>query len=104
MALQNADRLQEQILMTESAQNNIETVMALKQAAAAGKANLKAHNIDDVDAVLDEIAEQNDQMSQIQDALAQSALGGIDEDDLQAELDVCILTCLMFHPFVLCWV
>jgi predicted RNA binding protein with dsRBD fold (UPF0201 family) len=86
--MQNADRLQEQILMTESAQSNIQTVMALQQAAAAGKANLKANNIDDVDAVLDEIAEQNDQMTQIQDALAQSTMHGIDDDELQAELDV----------------
>lgn len=72
----------------EMSQNNILTVTALQQAATAGKANLKANDIEDVDLVLDEIAEQNDQMSQIQDALAQSTMQGVDEDDLEAELDV----------------
>lgn len=86
--MQNSDRLQEQILQTETQQSNIQTVMALQQAAVAGKANLKANNIDDVDTVLDEIAEQNDQMTQIQDALAQSTMHDVDEDDLMAELDV----------------
>ena len=62
--------------------------MALQQAAVAGKANLKANNIEDLDAVLDDIAEQNDQMSQIQDALAQSTMNDIDDDELLAELDV----------------
>lgn len=88
MAVQNnSDRLQEQILQMEMSQNNILTVTALQQAATAGKANLKANDIEDVDLVLDEIAEQNDQMSQIQDALAQSTMQGVDEDDLEAELD-----------------
>ena len=73
-------------------QNNILTVTALQQAATAGKANLKANDIEDVDLVLDEIAEQNDQMSQIQDALAQSTMTGVDEMDLEAELDVCSLS------------
>jgi hypothetical protein len=87
--MQNSDRLAEQILQMEMSQNNILTVTALQQAAAAGKANLKANDIEDVDLVLDEIAEQNDQMSQIQDALAQSTMAGVDEDDLEAELNVC---------------
>jgi nitrogen-specific signal transduction histidine kinase len=86
--MQNADRLEEQIMMTESSQSNIETVKALQQAAAAAKATLKVNNIDNLDAVLDEIAEQNDQMTQIQEALAQSTVHGIDDDELQAELDV----------------
>jgi predicted RNA binding protein with dsRBD fold (UPF0201 family) len=89
--MQNADRLQEQILQMEMSQNNILTVTALQQAAAAGKANLKANDIEDVDLVLEEIAEQNDQMSQIQDALAQSTMTGVDEADLEAELDVRLL-------------
>lgn len=51
--------------------------------------DLQANDIEDVDIVLDEIAEQNDQMSQIQDALAQSTMaGGIDDDELEAELNV----------------
>lgn len=79
----------------EMSQNNILTVTALQQAASAGKANLKANDIEDVDLVLDEIAEQNDQMSQIQDALAQSTMAGVDEDDLEAELDVRCLS--RFH-------
>lgn len=86
--LQNSDRLAEQILQMEMSQSNIQTVAALQQAAAAGKANLKANDIEDVDLVLDEIAEQNDQMVQITDALGQSTIAGIDEDDLEAELNV----------------
>lgn len=82
----NSDRLAEQILQMEMSQSNVQTVAALQQAAAAGKANLKANDIEDVDLVLEEIAEQNDQMVQITDALGQSTIGGIDEDDLEAEL------------------
>lgn len=89
LCVQNADRVQEQILQMEMSQNNILTVTALQQAANAGKANLKANDIEDVDQVLDDIAEQNDQMSQIQDALAQSTMVGVDDEDLEAELDVC---------------
>lgn len=86
--MQNSDRLAEQILQMEMSQSNVQTVAALQQAAAAGKANLKANDIEDVDLVLDEIAEQNDQMVQITEALGQSTIGGIDEDDLEAELAV----------------
>ena len=97
--VQNSDRLAEQILQMEMSQSNIQTVAALQQAAAAGKANLKANDIEDVDLVLDEIAEQNDQMVQITDALGQSTIGGIDEDDLEAELNVrrhrCTLSCVL---------
>lgn len=88
LRVQNSDRLAEQILQMEMSQSNIQTVAALQQAAAAGKANLKANDIEDVDLVLDEIAEQNDQMVQITDALAQSTIVGMDEDDLEAELNV----------------
>eukprot|EP00892_Ulva_mutabilis_P000070 jgi/Ulvmu1/10063/UM006_0010.1 len=83
----NSDRLAEQILQMEMSQSNIQTVAALQQAAAAGKANLKANDIEDVDLVLDEIAEQNDQMVQITEALAQSTIAGVDDDDLEAELN-----------------
>jgi hypothetical protein len=73
-----------------------------------GFGDVQANDIEDVDAVLDEIAEQNDQMSQIQGALAQSTVPGmIDDDDLEAELNVrctalpssaCRLLCAVFFP------
>ena len=60
---------------------------------------MQANDIEDVDIVLDEIAEQNDQMSQIQDALAQSTMaGGIDDDDLEAELNVRSLLLFLNSP------
>ena len=46
--------------------------------------------IENVDKVLDEINDQNDQMQQIQDAMAQpiGAAADLDEDDLLSELQV----------------
>ena len=42
------------------------------QQQKTNRCGVQANDIEDVDMVLDDIAEQNDQMSQIQDALAQS--------------------------------
>jgi hypothetical protein len=61
------------------------------KAAGAGKVNLKANDSEDVDLVLEEIAEQNDQMIQIQDALAHGTMAGVDEADQEAKLDVRLL-------------
>ena len=59
------------------------------QQQKTNRCGVQANDIEDVDMVLDDIAEQNDQMSQIQDALAQSTMaGGIDDDELEAELNV----------------
>lgn len=88
--MQNTDRIMEQIMQLDMAQNNILTVQALAQAAEAGKANLKANDLENVDQVLEDIAEQNDQMTQMQDALAMptGAMAGMDDEDLENELEV----------------
>ena len=62
---------------------------ALHGAAQVQKANIKALNIDRVDAVLDDISEANEQMQQIQQALGAPTgfAAGLDDDELNAELD-----------------
>ena len=62
----------------------------MQQAAKTGKQSMAELDIDNVDKIMGEINEQSDAMASINDALAQP-LGGaavIDEDDLEAELEV----------------
>ena len=62
----------------------------MQQAAKTSKQTMHELDIDNVDKIMGEINEQSDQMQSINDALAQP-LGGaaiIDEDDLEAELEV----------------
>ena len=96
--LQNQDRLMEQILQLDMSQNNIATVQALSQAADAGKANLKANDLENVEEVLDDIADQNTQMAQMQDALAMPTgmMADMDGTELDDELAV---RHLAFNPF-----
>ncbi len=51
-------------------------------------------NIDDVDKTMDEISEAQDQMQQMNDVLSQpiGTAADLDEDELAAELAVCILS------------
>lgn len=93
--MQNHDRLMEQQIQLDMSQSNIMTVQALAQAADAGKANLKANDLENVEEVLDDIADQNTQMSQIQDSLAMPTgmMADLDGDDLDDELAV---RCLPF--------
>ena len=44
VAVQNVDRIQEQIFQMEMSQNNIITISALQDAAQAGKANLQVRH------------------------------------------------------------
>lgn len=89
-AVQNQDRLMEQLMQLDMSQNNILTVQALAQAAEAGKANLKANDLENVEEVLDDIADQNSQMAQMQDALAMPTgmMAEMDGDELDDELAV----------------
>ena len=65
-------------------------LQVMQQAAKTGKQSMAELDIDNVDKIMGEINEQSDAMASINDALAQP-LGGaavIDEDDLEAELEV----------------
>ncbi|XP_074579453.1 vacuolar protein sorting-associated protein 32 homolog 1-like [Curcuma longa] len=82
-------RIHDQMIMLEGAKATTETVDALRAGAAVMKAMQKATNINDVDATMDEINEQTENMKQIQEALS-IPIGGaadFDEDELLAELD-----------------
>ena len=62
----------------------------MQAAAKTSKQTMQELDIDNVDKIMGEINEQSDQMASINDALSQP-LGGaaiIDEDDLEAELEV----------------
>eukprot|EP00884_Botryococcus_braunii_P013578 jgi/Botrbrau1/22220/Bobra.168_1s0051.1 len=85
----NILRVNEQQMMLENQRTTVETVAALKNAADASKQTMTEMKINDVDAVLDSINEQNDQMQQIQDAMAQpiGAAADLDEDELLQELE-----------------
>ena len=96
-AVQNQDRLMEQLMQLDMSQNNILTVQALAQAAEAGKANLKANDLENVEEVLDDIADQNSQMAQMQDALAMPTgmMAEMDGDELDDELAVRVASNLL---------
>ncbi|XP_042383671.1 vacuolar protein sorting-associated protein 32 homolog 2-like isoform X1 [Zingiber officinale] len=80
-------RIHDQMIMLEGAKATTETVDALRAGAAVMKAMQKATNIDDVDATMDEINEQTENMKQIQEALSIPIGADFDEDELLAELD-----------------
>ncbi|XP_042377594.1 vacuolar protein sorting-associated protein 32 homolog 2-like [Zingiber officinale] len=80
-------RIHDQMIMLEGAKATTETVDALRAGAAVMKAMQKATNIDDVDATMDEINAQTENMKQIQEALSIPIGADFDEDELLAELD-----------------
>eukprot|EP00898_Chlorokybus_atmophyticus_P003121 jgi/Chlat1/380/Chrsp10S01494 len=84
----NQLRIHDQMIMLEGAKATTETVGALRSGALAMKRMQKETNIDDVDKTMEEIAEQTENMRQIQDALGQpiGAAADLDEDELEAEL------------------
>jgi hypothetical protein len=82
-------RVSEQRLMLENQRANTDVLAAMQQAAAAANANMKESKIENVDKILDEIQESNDQLRQVQEALA-APLGvaaDLDEDELLGELE-----------------
>ena len=86
----NIQRVNEQQGMLENQRMTVETMGALQYGAHASKQTMADMKITDVDHVLEEISDQADQMSQIQDAMSQplGAAADMDMDDLEAELEV----------------
>lgn len=81
-------RLNEQKMMLENQRATVEVVQAMHGAAKVAKQTMQEMNIDHVDDLMANIQEQNDEMAQIQDALAQPAgLVDMDEADLEGELE-----------------
>lgn len=84
--------LESQILAIEGANSNLETLNAMKIGSASMKAIHGKLDIEQVDETMADIREQMDLANEISDAisnpLAMDMLGGgIDEDELEAELE-----------------
>ena len=81
-------KLQEQVIMLEGSRATSETYGALKSGADAMRRLAKETSIEDVDATMDMINEQTDQMRQVQEALGQPTgmAAEFDEDELEEEL------------------
>ena len=81
-------KLQEQVIMLEGSKATSETYGALRSGADAMRRMVKETKIEDVDATMDAISEQTEQMRQVQEALGQPVgfAAELDEDELEAEL------------------
>merc|ERR1719510_1944501 len=78
--------LDTQKLALENAQMNAAVFTAVKTGASALKVATKNTNVDDVDEVMDELAELGDEQEAVNEALGQP-LEDFDDDELLAELD-----------------
>lgn len=98
----NIQRVNEQQGMLENQRMTVETMGALQYGAHASKQTMSDMKITDVDTVLEEISDQADQMSQIQDAMSQplGAAADMDMDELEAELEV---GCLASYLRLVSW-
>ena len=78
-------KLQEQVIMLEGSKATSETYGALRSGADAMRRMAKETKIEDVDATMDVINEQTDQMRQVQEALGQPVgfAAELDEDELE---------------------
>merc|ERR1712159_759276 len=83
-------KLQEQVIMLEGSKATSETYGALRSGADAMRRMAKETKIEDVDATMDVINEQTDQMRQVQEALGQPVgfAAELDEDELEEALEV----------------
>ena len=81
-------KLQEQVIMLEGSRATSETYGALRTGADAMRRLAKETSIDDVDATMDVINEQTEQMRAVQEALGQPTglAAEFDEDELEEEL------------------
>ena len=80
-------RLNEQKLTLENQRQTVEVVKTMHSAASAAKQTMAAMNIEHVDDLMANIQEQNDEMLNVQQALAQpTGMFEIDEGDLENEL------------------
>jgi charged multivesicular body protein 4 len=85
-------RLQEQINLIEGTRTAAEVTSALASGARTLTKITRETNIDTVDKVLDDIAEQAGRIAAVQDALAAPlAADALDEDELDAELQARVL-------------
>ena len=81
-------KLQEQVIMLEGSKATSETYGALRSGADAMRRMVKETKIEDVDATMDAISDQTEQMRQVQEALGQPVgfAAELDEDELEEEL------------------
>ncbi|CAK9781220.1 Snf7-domain-containing protein [Cutaneotrichosporon oleaginosum] len=81
--------LETQVNAIESANLNAETMVAMRQGAAALQSIHSGLKVDKVDETMDHIREQMELTNEISDAISNPVGMGVqlDEDDLQAELD-----------------
>ena len=81
-------RMEEQKIMCEGLKATAETASVLKESAAMMKVEHKKGDLASIQATMDEIGEQADNMREIQDVMA-TPLGGteIDDDELDKELE-----------------
>lgn len=73
--------------MLENQRATVEAVQTMHDAASAAKQTMEAMHIERVDDLMANIQEQNDEMLQVQEALAQpTGMVDMDEGDLENEL------------------
>jgi charged multivesicular body protein 4 len=79
--------LEQQKINLEGAQTNAAAVGALKTGVEVQKNMNKELNLDKVDDLMDDIAEQNDVQNELNEVFAQQANMVGEDDDLEAELE-----------------
>ncbi|KAJ3400889.1 hypothetical protein CcCBS67573_g07426 [Chytriomyces confervae] len=87
--MQQAFNMEQASMTTENLKNTIVTVDAMRTANKEMKAQYKKIDIDKVEALQDEMEDLMEQANEIQETLGRSygLPEGIDDDDLEAELD-----------------
>ncbi|CAD7702079.1 unnamed protein product [Ostreobium quekettii] len=82
-------RLNEQKLMLEGQSTTADVLKSMHTAATAAKQTMQELDINDVDDLVSKIQDQNDEMAQVQEALAQPTgmMNELDDDELLGELD-----------------
>lgn len=82
-------RVHDQMIMLEGVKATTDTIDALKTGASAVKSIQLSLNVDDIDNTIEEMNEHTENMKQIQEALGAplGSAAGIDEDELEAELE-----------------
>eukprot|EP00884_Botryococcus_braunii_P013583 jgi/Botrbrau1/22225/Bobra.168_1s0056.1 len=85
----NIDRVNEQVNMLEGQGITVAVLESMAYASKVSKDTMTQLNVGEVDKVLDSITDQNEQLQQIQEAMAQpiGAAADLDEDELLSELE-----------------
>lgn len=94
--------LSEQLVGLEGVRATAETVAAMQAGSEAGQAVAAELNVQRVDTLLDDVADQAEAMRQVAHALGQplGAALDVDEDELAAELEVSLMN-KRFQPWAL---